>query len=235
MKFDVQHSGFNISAVWFAPEITPAEFGPRLNYTETSRTSISNWNGVNYFHRYVTESYDVLMGKQDRLSRCCGTYQSESDPSADFIKYTGALKLDPGQRARLAGSTPVFDIRFGAEEFITSALPTAMFASGSDTTLSPMQPLAQMPYMRTAQLLLPDGKDTLDFTVIAANFGKELPKMFEFRIYGPIYDVSAELTHITSDRLLDWGPLPVPEPSSWLLMLSGLTVLGFAVRCSKRT
>ncbi|UTY57511.1 PEP-CTERM sorting domain-containing protein [Massilia sp. erpn] len=208
------------------------ETGPRTNYAEYIKSEVTfTDSSLKFILRTKVKSYDVSGYYQDSYRHFY--YDSDNKNPNRSITINGSLGIGKPQQVSLMGSAD-FSISLVSSFYYWEKGINSVKISSEDGSKDfiPMTSGSSDLYASASALKkLPNGSDNLDFQILA-DFSKPVTYL-GIEITGPQYGFGVR--HNTEYEMLDILPLPVPEPSSWLMLLSGSALLGIAMRRRKHT
>lgn len=220
------------------------EQGPRTNVVNGTYDKIEVFGNSQFITHYATSSYDVTGYYQD-VYMFNGTVTGPVD-GAKYAYITGTATVDPGAASNMADRPATLDAAMMLSgnytptyvaDFPTVPMPPSspLIAVGHDST--DLAPLWSNPTFRNGQFTLtgyasgialePGENDLAILLYVGANTD---PTMTMARISGPAYDLG---TYQRTEQIyMGWDvvQLPVPEPSTWTMLLAGAGILGIARR-----
>lgn len=220
------------------------ENAPRMNAVAGSYDEVTFFGNSKLVSHYATSTYDVSGFYRDIYD--FNGDVSGPDGSAKYAYLSGVVTFDPSAAHNMGEVSPAMDASmlfsgtyvqaFNPEFPSIPMLPTApQMAVGYGTTKADLTPLpastsfnngmfSQVNFIDGIPLVA--GQNALQFLLYA---GADLdPSMTLARVAGPAYDFG---TYQRTERaFLGYEILPVPEPSTWAMLLAGVGILGIARR-----
>ncbi|UTY57509.1 PEP-CTERM sorting domain-containing protein [Massilia sp. erpn] len=223
LTFDVSSSNSFPNQISIETQIVEA--GARFNLQKRDIYYQWNWRpGQSYLSHYTVTSYDVFGSLRDNFS-ILGSVTSNTEV------INGTIKWNAAELGRLSNPAPKLEFRVSAPGSSSDPALSSTWGPGNNATnLFAMRQEGGTIFDRRAETALPKDADSLAFTYVGTGFNTVMVR--DFSIYGPEYDPG--IHHFLGKEEFV-GLIPVPEPSSWMLMLGGLTILGVAIRQRKRT
>jgi hypothetical protein len=245
-QFNFTAVGANGATPWYSETRNTAfvQEGARTNILNGTYDKIETFGNWQYITHYATSSYDVTGYFQDEY-----IFNGEVAGPADGAKYgyiSGTVTLDPSAASNMADRPATL-----TTSMMISGRYTPSFVPGFPTvSIPPSQPLIAVGHDSTdlvtlysnptfyneqftltgyaSDISLESGNNALAILLYVGP-GME-PGMTLARISGPAYDLGTY--HRTEETYLGYDvvQLPVPEPSTWAMLLAGVAIVGVARR-----
>lgn len=220
------------------------ESGTRTNVVNGTRDDVMVYNGYRYVTHYATSTYDVTGHYSDLY-----IFNGSAGGPEDGVKYayiSGTVRFDPSKAENIGVSstlnasilfsgtfTPVFDENNpGVPQFPDAPILSA--GIGNDrANLSELNNSGDSPFYAdrfaitgSTSFTIAPGDNDIQFLLYA---GANLhPSWALLYVHGPAYNLGTYRR--TEQTYLGYEVLPVPEPSSWAMLLAGAAILGIARR-----
>jgi len=220
------------------------ESGPRSNIVENRYDEVAIYGNNKYITHYANTTYDVYGFYKDAYIFSGSVSGPEGGTRYAYI--SGTVTFDPTAATNMAEGPATMDagMLFSGTyalaydpEFpsIPVLPPSPQLAFGHGTEKADLVPVTATTSFNAGYfslvgyddaISLVPGKNAMQF-MFYANPALN-PGITTAHIFGPAYDFG---THQRSERLvLGYEVLPVPEPTTWAMLLAGVGILGIARR-----
>ncbi|GGY97879.1 PEPxxWA-CTERM sorting domain-containing protein [Pseudoduganella plicata] len=215
----------------------------KLNVQTVLRDESYISGSYRYVYHYADSTYDQQGGYQD--STHWSVYKADVAQAPDYIYFKASAEISPDADQTVpmtvklystAGGTysSVTDPRFPNVNLLPASATVAVANShnAADLTTAPYSYTwfnadGTFDVSNFADIVVPAG-GTADMAVLFYLPAQLHATSYSFDLTGPLYNEG--LHHFSETNYLGYEILPVPEPSTWAMLLAGVGIVGVARR-----
>lgn len=229
----------------FATSYTSFVGGDKLNMRTVVSEETFTFGGYRHVYRWSDTTYDQQGGYRDTAYWLF--YDGDAAHAPDYVYFKATASIDPeaNQSVPMTITTSssvsgtysgVSDPRFPNVSLYPGTVTVAAANSHNPVDLINISSYGSTSFypdgtfysnVYYGDLVVPPG-GTADMSVLFYLPSQLYATSYSFNMSTPLYDEG--LHHFSERTYLDFQILPVPEPSTWAMLLAGVGILGIARR-----